>query len=350
MDDSVEIPKSRIHLPSLKILFVLVQTTMILFATGPSLAADLMDPVARVNGITLYQYDLSHAVEFRRFEIGGIGPATGHIDQRKTLDRLIDIELLYQESLKHRFHGLVEEAQERYQREVRRLGGKKRFMSALECNKITPDQFRKTIYRNLSIKRLLDEEIYSRIEIKEDQAREYYERNKGRFQKPPSVRIRQILIRVPSGSGENGWKDAEKKALAIYRDASSGADFVRLVRRHSEDPASASTGGDEGLIQEGNLKAMFDSRIFSMKPGTVTKPIRSPEGFHIIKVVSSTPAATKTFEEVKGYITTLLRRQQAREMITGLISSLKSEAEIEILFDRERSPINRPPIPVKPAN
>jgi peptidyl-prolyl cis-trans isomerase D len=86
-----------------------------------------------------------------------------------------------------------------------------------------------------------------------------------------------------------------------------------------------------GSIQKGNMQGVFDTMIFGLKEGTVTKPIRSHRGFHIIKVVSTTPSTTKSFEEVKPYVTTLIRRERAREMISQLVSDLKDSAEIEIL-------------------
>ncbi|MCJ7500408.1 peptidylprolyl isomerase, partial [bacterium] len=245
--------------------------------------------------------------------------------------RLIDIELLYQESLKHRFYGLTEESTQRYQLEVKRLGGEDKLISALQCNSMSPEEFRKTIFRRLSIKRLLDKVVYSSIQVAEDEIREYYERNKDKFQEPESVRTRQIVIRVPSGAGSDIWRQAEDRAQTIYIEASKGDDFIRLVRRHSDDPASASVGGDMGPIQKGDIQDVLDTRIFTLKEGTVTKPIRSRKGFHIIKIVSTTPSTTKSLEEIKPQIITRIRRERAREMISQLVSDLRSKAEIEII-------------------
>jgi parvulin-like peptidyl-prolyl isomerase len=63
----------------------------------------------------------------------------------------------------------------------------------------------------------------------------------------------------------------------------------------------------------------------------VTEPIRSHQGFHIIKIVSTTPSTSKTFDEVKQQIITRMRQERARKMISHLISELKMKAEIKIL-------------------
>ncbi len=333
--------KSRFPLNYLPARSLAVFTTIILtiFTADTGWSADPGEPVARVNGVAIYQSDLSCAIEAsmarklssRYRDLGDPGSDSVRVDNEKTLKSMIDIELLYQESLKHRFYGLMEESEERYQLEVKRLGGEERLISTLLCNNMSPEQFHKAIFRNLSIKRLLDKVVYSRIQVTEDEIREYYELNKDRFRKPESVRIRQILIKVPSKPDVEKWHQAQDRAHMIYKDASSGADFVRLARRHSDDPESASAGGDMGSIQKGNQQGVFDTTIFRLKAGTVTKPIRTHQGFHIIKIVSTTPSSTKTLDEVQQNITTLIRRERAREMISQLVSALKEKAEIEIL-------------------
>jgi parvulin-like peptidyl-prolyl isomerase len=335
-------PSPRLRPAKYLAVFITMVLTIIFADTGWS--ADSGAPVAQVNGVTIYQSDLSCAIEAslarnlasQHRQTEDPGSNSDQVNNKKTLNRLVDIELLYQESLKHRFRGLIEESERRYQLEVKRFGGEDKLISTLECNEMSSEQFRKAIFRNQSIKRLLDKLVYSSIQVTADEIREYYELNKDKFRKPSSVRVRQILIRVPSEPGDNKWRRAEERAHMIYRDASEGADFVRLARRHSDDPVSASSGGDIGSIQKGNQPSVFNTVIFSLKAGAVTKPIRSHQGFHIIKIVSTTSSTMKTIEEVKPYITTLTRRKKAREMISRLISDLKDKAEIKIIMGSNR--------------
>ncbi|MCJ7499877.1 hypothetical protein MUP29_06435, partial [bacterium] len=150
--------------------------------------------MAHVNGATIFKSDLSCAIEAalarnlisQRGDIKDPGFDRDQVDNEIALYRLIDIELLYQESLKHRFYGLTEESTQRYQLEVKRLGGEDQLISALQCNSMSPEEFRRTIFRRLSIKRLLDKVIYSSIQVTDDYIRDYYELNKDKFQKPES--------------------------------------------------------------------------------------------------------------------------------------------------------------------
>ena len=324
-----------IHTRSLAVVTTII---LILLISENAWPAGSGTGVARVNGVMIYESDLTYAVEatlarrlaslHRGLEDHGSG--SDLVDREKTLTRLINIELLYQESLKHRFRGLIEESEERYQAEVARLGSEDKLVSALKCNDMKPEEFRKAIFRKLSIKRLLDKEVYSRIQVTEDEVREFYEQNQDRFRKPESIRISQILIKVSSNPGDDTWRHREELAQTIYLDASKGADFVQLARRHSDDPETASAGGDMGFIQIESLHDIFDTTTLPLEVGTVTKPIRTRNGFQIIKIVSSKPSSPKTLEEVRDKIITLLRREQAREMISQLLSDLRSRAEIEI--------------------
>jgi len=335
-----------LHLRSAKYLAVFTIIILTILAADTGWPADSGEPVAQVNGITIYQSDLSCVIEVslarklssQHAETEGPGSDSNQVDSEKALNRLVDIELLYQESLKHRFYGLIAEAEARYQLEVKRFGSEERLVSTLQCNDMSPEQFRKAIFRSFSIKRLLEEIVYSKIQVTEAENREYYELNKDKFRKPESVRIRQILIKTLSKPGTAKWRHAEDRAHSIYRDASSGVDFIRLARKHSDDSASANVGGDMGTIQKGNHQSIFNTVIFSLKAGSVTKPIHTHQGFHIIKIVSTTPATTKTFAEVKQYITTRIRRKRAREMVSQLINDLKVKAEIKIIKTRIQNP------------
>ncbi|MDT8396491.1 MAG: peptidylprolyl isomerase [bacterium] len=296
-------------------------------------------PVAFVNGTAIYQADLACAVEAsmarKLFSHPGDPPfskttsGTGS-DTAHTLERLIDIELLYQESLKHRFPGLTEETEDRYRREVRRLGGETLLRSALSCNDMTPDQFRKAIFRNLSIKRYLDKVVYPGIVIEPEEVRAYYDENQDVFRVPESVHLRQIFVKGPKEDSEVQWRSASERALGILHAAREGADFVNLARKYSDDPRGASTGGDMGIVHKGNLHDPFDSVVFTLDAGAITEPLKSRSGFHIFNVITRRPATTLPFEDVQDQITTTLRKRDAQEMVGKILQELRLKADIRI--------------------
>lgn len=294
--------------------------------------------VARVNGIDLFRSDLNCAIET---VVIHPGPTMEPEPPRKrvaseriedeALQRLINIELLYQEGLKHRFPGIEEKVEMRYRSELARMGGEEKLSEALSCIDMTGQDLRKTIFRTLVISSFLEKVIYSRIAVSDEELEEFYENNRDRFRDPPSVRANQILVRVKSWSDTRDVREAESRAIMIHEEAVKGSDFIKLARKYSEDPSAGSTGGDMGIIYRGNLHKPLESIIFSLPDGGVSEPVRYRNGFLIFKVNSVHPPAYKSLDEVRGQCITKLRRSKAQEMIHDLLAELRSKATIEIL-------------------
>jgi len=80
------------------------------------------------------------------------------------------------------------------------------------------------------------------------------------------------------------WEQTYNKAMAIYDSTQAGADFGEMAGRYSDDPASAKEGGDLGWFPRGQMVEGFDRRVFSMKEGDISEPIRTEFGWHIIKL------------------------------------------------------------------
>lgn len=259
------------------------------------------------------------------------GPGKSVSKTRRSLDRLIETELLYQESLKHKFPGLSVEVDARYVREIKRLGGEKNLRSALSCNNMNPDEFRKAIFRNLSIKRYLDKVIYSKIVIKETEVRKYYDENLDEFMGRESVHLRQIFVRGPKVDDDKEWRSVNEKALEIIRSARKGTSFINLARRYSDEPSGANDGGDMGVVQKGNLHSSFETVIFKLDDGAISEPLKSRHGIHIFNVVKRTPSTVMPFELIKDKLHTKLRKKRAQEMVRQLLHNLKARADIQIV-------------------
>jgi parvulin-like peptidyl-prolyl isomerase len=288
-------------------------------------------PIALVNGMPILPSDLSCAVEAWKFSTRH-GTAAGNAG---TLNQLIVIELLYQESLKHRFHGLVADAEEVYRREIKRAGSEEKLRSTLQCNNISLKQFRQYIFRNLAINRLLDKKVYSRITVSDEEIDEYYEANRQKYKTPESVRLRQIFIRAPNRADEKNLFETENLVRNVFEQAVKGNDFVMLARKYSDDPIGASAGGEMGVIFRGNLHPTFESLVFSRGDGSVTEPVKSHSGYHIFQVVATFPSAPKPLEEVRPRIVNEIRKSKARTMISDYVSNLRQKAEIRIFGEEQ---------------
>lgn len=162
-------------------------------------------------------------------------------------------------------------------------------------NNMTTEQFRRTVVdegiswrnlrdqirRELVVGQLRQRRVGARIQITEQDVENFLNSEVAKTNLAPDYRLGHILIGVNPGSDLNA---AEEKALAIYQDLQDGADFARLAAQHSAGEQALS-GGDLGWRKAAQLPTLFADTVLDMKAGEVSRPIRSPSGFHIIKVL-----------------------------------------------------------------
>ena len=123
-----------------------------------------------------------------------------------------------------------------------------------------------------------------------------------------------ILVAVKPDASEADKAAAKKKAEDLATQAkASPAKFADLAKKNSEDPGSASQGGDLGSNPRGTMVKAFDDAVFAMKPGEIVGPIQSEFGWHVIKLLGVIPAKTLAFDEAKAQIEADLKRQKVSQ-------------------------------------
>jgi peptidyl-prolyl cis-trans isomerase D len=136
-----------------------------------------------------------------------------------------------------------------------------------------------------------------------------YKARRDQFEQPPRTRVSHILIKVPAVGGSAAEDQARARAESVLARIRGGADFAQVAKETSEDPATANRGGDLGLIAAGELVPEVDKVIQGLKPGELGGPVRSPFGFHVVKVFEVVPGSKKDLKEV----TPMLRATLAAE-------------------------------------
>jgi parvulin-like peptidyl-prolyl isomerase len=133
------------------------------------------------------------------------------------------------------------------------------------------------------------------------QLRSYYASHRARFSRPATRTVRQVLLRT------------RKQALlvrALLAADPSAAGWARVARRYSIDPASRDRGGDLGAIERGQMVEPFDRAAFSLPLDTVSQPVRSRDGWHVLEVTAVTPATVVSFAAARASITSTLTAQR----------------------------------------
>jgi len=153
------------------------------------------------------------------------------------------------------------------------------------------------------------EDYKNEVTVSETNIKEYYEEHQEQFKIPQKVEARHILIKVDNDAPEEKVKEAEKQALKIYQMAVKGQDFQKLARQYSQGP-SKDSGGYLGVFEKKAMVKPFGDKVFSMKPGEISKPVRTRFGWHIIKLMAKFDASIQTLAQVSEKIKKELAKQE----------------------------------------
>lgn len=142
-----------------------------------------------------------------------------------------------------------------------------------------------------------------------------------------SVRASHILFRVENEAEETKVRQKAEDVLSKIR---GGADFAQLAKEHSQDPGSAAAGGDLGFFGRGQMAPEFEQAVFALQPGQISDLVRSPFGYHIIKVSET---RTVSPEERRKRAESEVRRQEAERSAQNLAGKIAHEVKGSSLQD-----------------
>ncbi len=151
-----------------------------------------------------------------------------------------------------------------------------------------------------------------------DAVKTYYEQNPQRFGEPEQRRASHILLELSPSASESAKAQAIEKAKSILESIKDGKDFASLARQWSKDSGSAAQGGDLGFFSREAMVKPFADAVFAMKPGTVSEPVMSEFGVHVIKLTEIRPSKLKPFEQVRSDIEQQMKQEQAQKRFAEL--------------------------------
>ena len=157
----------------------------------------------------------------------------------------------------------------------------------------------------------------------EDEIRKAYEANRAAFVVPAQFNLAQIFIASPEDADKATAAAAQRKAMELAAKAkASGADFAKLARDNSEQADSAPKGGDLGWVTATQMLPETRSVVEKLDKGEVGGPIRTSNGWHIVKLVDRKAASTRSLAEAHDSIANQLRTRRAQEFERGYIEAL----------------------------
>jgi parvulin-like peptidyl-prolyl isomerase len=172
--------------------------------------------------------------------------------------------------------------------------------------------------------RVIRQEVSGKIQIKHEEAQQYYDAHKDEFQRQERVFLREILV-----NADGDMAAAEKKAKDLSTRAKKGEKFEDLATANS-DSQTGPQGGDIGSYERGKLRPDFEKLVWDQPKGFVTDPINLNNGFLILKVDEHQKAGLASFDEVQNEVTQKLFGPRFQPELRKYLTELRLNAFLEI--------------------
>ncbi|HUQ74332.1 MAG TPA: peptidylprolyl isomerase [Burkholderiales bacterium] len=157
------------------------------------------------------------------------------------------------------------------------------FRKALESDGVAFDTFRNDIRQQMLMARLREREVDNRIQVTDTEVDLFLEQMKTRPE-GTEYDIAHILVRVPEQASPERLRDARSRAEQALADARGGSPFARVAASFSDAP-DALQGGALGWRAHERLPELFANALATMQPGELSPVLRSPAGFHVLKLI-----------------------------------------------------------------
>jgi peptidyl-prolyl cis-trans isomerase SurA len=229
------------------------------------------------------------------------------------------------------------------------------FDKRMQEKKITVGDFKRDIRRSITVDKVMNKEVSSKISITDSDIADYYNAHKSEFNLiETQYHLAQIMVTPtpnPQAHNQNdkaqNETDARKKIQMIANRLESGDDFATLAMKYSEDPETSGNGGDLGTVPESGLKgtdATTREAVMRLKPGqfspiiAVVNPNSHQEvGFRVVKLIAKEPAGQREFSDprVQQAIRSQLHDRREQLLKTAYYEVLRDSAKVENYYAKQ---------------
>jgi peptidyl-prolyl cis-trans isomerase SurA len=223
--------------------------------------------------------------------------------------------------------GLVKELDQ--MRKQNHLATMADLQKAAESQGVNWQDFKASLRNRIITQEVIRNEVGARINISPSEERAYYEAHKDQFERPETVRLSEILIPTANPDNTEQVAEAKKKADAAEAQLKAGADFAKLAETESAG-VTASSGGDLGEFKRGQLAKVLEDQTFDLKPGQFTAPIRTKQGYIILKVTQHTPGGIAPLKDVEPQVENDIGMEKMAPALRAYLTKLRENAYIEI--------------------
>ncbi|MCX6364721.1 MAG: peptidylprolyl isomerase [Actinobacteria bacterium] len=285
--------------------------------------------IASVGGVTVTQEQFDNIwkqAEAQYASQEGAPPfpkeGTAQYDQLRAsiVNYLVQNELIKQQAADMNVTVTATQLDERVAQITKQVGGQKKLDALLKKQGVTTEELRTQLEAQM-LQEAVRAKVGESAKVTDAQIKAYYDdpANKAQFVVADTVDARHVLV--------DSKAEAVKVQKLLAAD-NSDANWKKVAKQYSTDPGSKDKGGSLGSFPKGRMVAEFDKVAFSLKPGTVSVPVKTQYGWHVIEVTKKTPGSSKTFAEAKSMIEESLKFQLQSKAWETWLADAEKKADI----------------------
>lgn len=274
--------------------------------------------------------------------------------EQGVINQIIVKELLEQEVKAKGIKVSNKEVDDAIARIIDQMGGKDKLSEILKENGVSVSKFREDIKTQVKMQKLA--RLSGKTKVSDAEVKDFYNKNIQMFKHGEQVKASHILLmanpyQIEQELVENTKKELKpeekealvkeqmdkQKALAQKLSKELQADnskFAQYAQKYSDDKGSAVNGGDLGFFDKEQMVPEFSKVAFSAKPNTVSEPVQSQFGYHIIMVTDRRAAGTEPLEKIQSNLKERLAADKELKTLDEIVEAAKKKAKIEFVDEQ----------------
>jgi len=205
---------------------------------------------------------------------------------------------------------------------------REQLIHALQLEGMTLEAYRETLRKQILRFKLLGREVQSKIDVTNQEIREYFRTHIDDFRDPAYVRLTRLSFPLSARASAEQRQVVRAKADAAHARLRQGEDFYGVLLASTADQSAE--GGDLGTFREGELTATFERALQGLKEGEVSAVIEAPDGYHILKIEERSPGKIRQFDAVQNEIQKIIADQKSEQRFMEWSQDLRKNAYIDI--------------------
>ncbi len=294
---------------------------------GASVAEEV---IVRVNDQIISRSDVERGEDILQQELAQNPGGDAATRQKNMLRDLIDQQLLISKAKELGINPDAEVVRRLDDiRKQNNLPSMEALQDAARKQGVSFEDFRANIRNSVLTQSVVRDEVGRNMRMTRGEEQKYYDAHKAEFAQPEQVKLSEILIPTVANADDAAVAQAQSKAEDVYKKLQSGADFPATAKAVSGGPTAAS-GGDLGVFRRGQLAKVLEDKTFVLPVGGYTEPVRTRQGFVILKATDRVEAGTPPLEKIEGEVQNAMYQEQIQPALRAYLTKLREDSFLEV--------------------